>query len=74
LLAKADVLSRRDLKPLLVLIIAVIVGIVAWVAVTAPNAKPLPPHRRLKEWGDDDALACHAASRHGHPAARDPAF
>ena len=29
---------------LVCLIVAVIVGIFAWVAITAPNAKPLPPH------------------------------
>jgi hypothetical protein len=37
---------------LLVLIIAVIVGIVACVAITAPNARTLPPpHKRGEHWG-----------------------
>jgi hypothetical protein len=37
---------------LLALIVAVIVGIVAWVAITAPNARTLPPpHKRREHWG-----------------------
>jgi hypothetical protein len=38
---------------LVVLIVAVIVGILAWAAVTAPNARTTlpPPHKRREHWG-----------------------
>ena len=35
---------------LMLIIVAVLVGILAWVAITAPNARPPSPQRRHKEW------------------------
>jgi hypothetical protein len=32
------------------LIVVLLIGIIAWVMVTAPNAMPLSPRRREKEW------------------------
>ena len=37
---------------LLSLIVGVLVGLVVWAYVDAPNARPLPPRRREREmWG-----------------------
>jgi len=34
------------------LIVLLLVSIVVWVAITAPNVPPQPPHRRQKDlWG-----------------------